>query len=719
MPGRRVEEEGRGAQGGLLRQRAIGCGGPASRGLRIWREASLRPAGPLSHQHRTNKPRSAFAMEAADAPALPPEMLYSVAEFLPRRSQLEFARASRGTFDLLAPLAFSCFGYLYGVRPVQLDQWQANGWLRHLRRVNFQISEADREEEVGAARRVVQHASRLRSVEIYFEEPESWPTLLRELPSTVRTLEVQDLAGTIGGTAGNAFDFSLPSVRRLRYSGSTRGLNLPVLRKLLGLCPELEELELDISTGDRFDVASFFGPALVPRIVGWTLHHDQLAFRKACAGALFRPRRITNSSLDVAAAAPETLLAISRLPSVLALELDGMESRHIIEIGLPLALRELELSELRVNACTVENGIGRLMESPHCNNEVLPVDMEAADVPEPPLPPEMLYRVAEFLPRRSQLEFARASRGTFDLVGPLLFRRLPTRWFGGMRVVQFDHWEENGWLEHLRHVELAVTDAEEWRLALRIFNVAPLLRSADVYIECDTAVATVLAAIPPSIRELSVTENYMDMPDIVPDGDTAVAELPGLRCLKYSTISIADNEPDMLMMIVDRSPHLEELHIDIGSDDAFDFADYLGLRILRKVIDMDFGYYRSGDLAIEPETMAAIARLPSVRTLSLRKLDSRMLVDFGLPPALEVLEVLELRLNAATVANGINRIVDLFSTRPDLRVFVDDLMFRENASTSEQAECERESEIWQRRLSRPASVRRSGNFMSHAVDDQQ
>ncbi|KAI9010587.1 hypothetical protein DFJ74DRAFT_735484 [Hyaloraphidium curvatum] len=295
-------------------------------------------------------------MATTDAAELPPEILYRIAQFLRRRWQLEFARASRGIFELLAPLAFYQFRCWGGPQPAQLDHWETNDWLGHLRHVDLWIMSLERTQDVAVAMRVFQQASRLRSVDLYFEEPYSWAAVLRALPESLRSLDVNDNVGEIG----DELDFSLPFVRCLRYQGSNRYPQLPVLKSLLNLCPGLEELALDIWGEEGLDVLGFLDPSVVRKVTGWTVEKGD-GFRTACTNRWFRPRHVDNRSESAPSSLePETLAMIARLPSIKSLDICELASKDILECGLPAALEELEVTELVADASLIDGGLGRL-----------------------------------------------------------------------------------------------------------------------------------------------------------------------------------------------------------------------------------------------------------------------------------------------------------------------------------------------------------------------
>ncbi|KAI9026932.1 hypothetical protein DFJ74DRAFT_662565 [Hyaloraphidium curvatum] len=321
--------------------------------------------------------------------------------------------------------------------------------------------------------------------------------------------------------------------------------------------------------------------------------------------------------------------------------------------------------------------------------------METPGSPLSELPPEIIYHVASFLPRRTQLELAWASRAAFELVAPLAFAVLEPLPSEEMDRTRVEQWRRNGWLGYVRRV---VEDDEGWwetELLLELFVTLPRLVFVRIDFETLEYANTLLGAVPGPVEEMDVHDSAYRRTQA--EGDYGPSNFPRLRRLSYScTERLADGDR-MLANIVSKSPDLHDLSLKVYTSDAFDFKAYLGRDLIPKVKSFsvisqqafralcsapafqprriniapdefdeeffDFDYFTT-----KPQTVAAIARLQSVRVLDLDSVNSTDIAEHGLPPHLEQLMVPSLPISACWRKGGVDRITAILESLPHLRI---------------------------------------------------
>ncbi|KAI9010546.1 hypothetical protein DFJ74DRAFT_684857 [Hyaloraphidium curvatum] len=261
-------------------------------------------------------------MENEDAPELPAELIYRIAEFLPRRRQLEFARASRSSFELLAPLAFSAFKRTNFRSPpwaLRIDLWERLRWFRHVRRFEAEVNE----DCMGLVLRVLANASKLETAKLYFEgERDILETVLAALPRSIVALQVNDITNCPEQWEEEPMAF--PNLRRLEFPSNVYDDKDNIVHRIVCNSSNLETVSLNLETGFLHGFDGFFFEEVAGKITTWTLR-NQDHFVEFCSTSAFRPRKIAMDfgldfqpdEDDYVIVDPETLASVARhfLPS--------------------------------------------------------------------------------------------------------------------------------------------------------------------------------------------------------------------------------------------------------------------------------------------------------------------------------------------------------------------------------------------------------------------
>ncbi|KAI9024871.1 hypothetical protein DFJ74DRAFT_705605 [Hyaloraphidium curvatum] len=295
-----------------------------------------------------------------------------------------------------------------------------------------------------------------------------------------------------------------------------------------------------------------------------------------------------------------------------------------------------------------------------------------ATVAEPVFPPEILYRIAEFLPHRRQSEFARASRGALALLTPLAFSRfVHMRSFAVSLLDRMEDWRRRGWLACVKSVrtDCGARTAEGVDVVKRLLAELQDLRSASLDFEDEAALRAVLRAVPRSVTQLEVLDRGSWRNDSQP------FEFPALRTLAYRGEKLGAMSR-VLADIIAHSDELEDLEVSLDGSNHHGLF-FAGAKMVRCRVttwhlldDATFAFLcgtpdfrprriiKTDGARIGKKSFEAISKLPSVTSLRFSELASHMLVTISMPPSLQDLTVDRLLPTLFRVPHG-DDLVDL------------------------------------------------------------